>query len=57
MVDTNLTSLIINRLTKAQYDAALAAGSINANELYFITDDGDEFSTYTTAELDALLDG
>lgn len=33
--DTNLTSLVINKMTKAQYDSLQ---NKNANELYFITD-------------------
>lgn len=32
---TDLTTLKINYLTQAQYDAALAAGTINSNEIYF----------------------
>lgn len=34
MIIENLTTLKINQLTKAQYEAALAAGTINENELY-----------------------
>ena len=34
MIIENLTTLKINRLTKAQYEAALAAGTVNENELY-----------------------
>ena len=34
MITTDLTTLKINKLTKAQYEAALAAGNINENELY-----------------------
>ena len=33
MITTDLTTLKINKLTKAQYEAALAAGNINENEL------------------------
>ena len=32
--DTSVQELIINKLTKAQYDAALSSGTINENELY-----------------------
>lgn len=34
MITENLTTLKINKLTKAQYDAALAAGTVSENELY-----------------------
>ena len=34
MIIENLTTLKINQLTKAQYEAALAAGTVNENELY-----------------------
>ena len=34
MITTDLTTLKINKLTKAQYEAALAAGNINENEFY-----------------------
>ena len=37
----NLTTLKINQLTQAQYDAALAAGTINENELYATPDDNE----------------
>lgn len=37
--DTNLTNLIINKLTTSQYNTALSANTINDNELYLITDD------------------
>lgn len=35
---TNLTNLIINYLTQAQYDEALANNTINENQLYFTPD-------------------
>lgn len=38
MVITNLQELLINYLTQAQYDNALAAGTIDENQLYFISD-------------------
>ena len=34
MIIENLTTLKINQLTKAQYESALAAGTVNENELY-----------------------
>ena len=41
MIIENLTTLKINQLTKAQYEAALAAGTINENELYATPDDNE----------------
>ena len=38
MVTTNLQELLINYLTPAQYDNALSAGTIDENQLYFISD-------------------
>ena len=38
MVTTNLQELLINYLTQVQYDNALAAGTIDENQLYFISD-------------------
>lgn len=38
MVTTNLQELLINYLTQAQYDNALASGTIDENQLYFISD-------------------
>ena len=35
---TNLQELLINYLTQSQYDAVLAAGTIDENQLYFISD-------------------
>ena len=37
--DINLSQLVINKLTKSQYNEAAASNLINDNELYFITDD------------------
>ena len=37
-IDTDLHSLVINELTKAQYDELAAQGLINENELYIVTD-------------------
>lgn len=39
--DININQLIINKLTKAQYQAAKEAGQIVDTELYVITDDED----------------
>ena len=36
--DTHIQNLIINYLTKSEYDAAVNAGTINSNELYMVTD-------------------
>ena len=41
MIIENLTTLKINQLTKAQYEAALAAGTVNENELYATPDDNE----------------
>ena len=41
MIIENLTTLKINQLTQAQYEAALAAGTINENELYATPDDNE----------------
>ena len=46
----DVSNLVINRLTKAQYDALTTAGSIQSDQLYMITDE----SYYTVAELDAI---
>ena len=37
--DINVSQLIINKLTQAQYNEAQAAGNISESELYFVTDD------------------
>ena len=41
MIIENLTTLKINQLTQAQYEAALAAGTVNENELYMTEIEGD----------------
>lgn len=59
MKSTNLTTLKINKLTKAQYEAALAAGTVNENEFY-MTPEGEpesdvfigEYGTVTYDEID-----
>lgn len=40
--DTNISQLVINKLTQAQYDAAKEAGQIVETELYMVTDGQDE---------------
>jgi hypothetical protein len=49
--DTQLSQLIINTLTKEQYDALVTAGTIDNNALYFTTDE----SFYNKAQIDLLL--
>ena len=44
MITTDLTTLKINKLTKSQYEAALAAGNINENELYMTPESESEGS-------------
>ena len=57
MIIENLTTLKINQLTKAQYEAALAAGTVNENELYMTEEANVDFTnfafkpTITTATL------
>lgn len=46
MIIENLTTLKINQLTKAQYEAALAAGTVNENELYMTEETNIDLSTY-----------
>ena len=41
MITENLSTLKINKLTKAQYETALAAGTVNENELYATPDDNE----------------
>lgn len=41
MITENLSTLKINKLTQEQYEAALAAGTINENELYMTPDDNE----------------
>ena len=57
MIIENLTTLNINKLTKAQYEAALAAGTVNENELYMTEETNADLTdfarkpTITTATL------
>lgn len=54
--DKQISQLIINKLTQAQYDAAEAAGNINEDELYFITDATNdvEIEVMTDEEINAI---
>ena len=57
MIITDLTTLKINELTQAQYKAALAAGTVNENELYMTEESNVDLTdfalkpTITTATL------
>lgn len=44
MITKNLSTLKINKLTQAQYDAAIQAGTINEDEIY-MTPDNNELDT------------
>ncbi len=61
--DTNLNQLVINKLTKGQYQEAKESGSIVETELYMITDDGGNSGTvdlsdyYTKSQVDNVLAG
>ena len=57
--DTKTDNLIINRLTKAQYDEAWAAGTLSDTELYIITDENLPLPCISTtyANLKSLRDG
>lgn len=41
MISEQLSTLQIHSLTQEQYDAALAAGSLDENALYLTTDSGE----------------
>ena len=45
MITTNVSTLKINNLTQEQYEAAVAAGTINENEIY-MTPDNNELDTH-----------
>lgn len=49
--ETNLNSLVINKLTNAQYQELINSNAVVNNELYFTIDD--EF--YSKEEVDNLL--
>ncbi len=50
MITENLSTLKIHKLTQAQYDRELAAGSIDENALYLTPDEEIDLSTYATVE-------
>lgn len=39
--DTDLTKIVVNKLTSAQYTAEVAAGTLSPNEFYILTDYAD----------------
>lgn len=47
--DTNLNQLVINKLTKAQYQEAKKAGSIVETEMYMIIDS--DAPVHTTVQI------
>ena len=51
MIIENLTTLKINQLTKAQYEAALAAGTINENELYMTEETNADLTNFANHTL------
>lgn len=60
MTEQNLTKLVINTLTKAQYKALYDAGQISYTEIYLITDDGGSQyaladNVYSKSEIDNIL--
>lgn len=57
MIETNLSTLKIHKLTQTQYDRELAAGNIDENALYLTPDEATDLSSYATVEqLDAKAD-
>lgn len=54
--DVNLNELVINRLTKAQYDEALKAGEINDNEFYMTPSEDIEDATQEAHGYMSVLD-
>lgn len=51
--DINLSQLVINKLTKAQYKAAKDAGSIVETELYMIADESEDVRIAASVTLSA----
>lgn len=47
---TNLTTLKINYLTQAQYNAALSGGTINEDEIYLTPQSGSTTNPYVTSQ-------
>ena len=39
--DTDLTKIVVNKLTSAQYAAEVSAGTLSPNEFYILTDYAD----------------
>ena len=54
--DTQISQLIINQLTKTQYETALNQNKINDEELYFITDDTTEASSVSYDNRESRLE-
>ena len=52
MKTTNVERLIINKMTKEQYDAAKESGTLNDNELYLTPEEEyvNELPTVTTSD-------
>lgn len=50
MITNNLSTLKIHKLTKEQYERALAAGNIDENALYLTPDEGVDLTGYVTYE-------
>lgn len=60
MKTENLSTLKINKLTKAQYERELAAGRIDENALYLTPDEELDLSSYeliTVADIDEICSG
>lgn len=56
MKTENLSTLIIHKLTQAQYNRELAAGNINESEIYLTPDEEIDLSKYATKEyVDSLF--
>lgn len=55
MTDTTVTNLIINTLTKSQYDELQTAGTLSDTELYFTSDESELEGYATIAYVDAQI--
>ena len=55
--DTQIPQLIINKLTKEQYEQALAQGLISETELYAVTDEDDYVTVNTFNNIIAQKNG
>ena len=51
MIIENLTTLKINQLTQAQYKAALAAGTVNENELYMTEETNVDLTNFANQKI------